>query len=461
MAQGDGESSDEEITTKQPITESSSEPVSKSSPEAGEKGATSPKESSANSWWSTGSSWSGWYESALNKSSAAYDLMKKDLSEFKDTIANESVNYINSTSNVMSSTVQVVSSTASYLKETVESLVDEEKDENEGKDGEAQVEEKKSEEESNEEYHYPESLTIAAADKLTSVFNTLLESILPTGPADDPDEDCVLLPGNYLVPKTRWDQLVQSIQSDPITYCHEPTGPPDDYETWLEKFNLMDHQSSINYLLETSPTVADFYSQFVPKSLSSDEFWHRYFYRLHQLQEMEIQRAKLLYEKSAIKSEECVSKDVKAEDPKSGSEKVEEPITKKSESKSNAQVNLESKDVAKEVSTPKSSPKKTPVKVQSKLGQSSKAPSSASSVKSSASSVKSEKSDKRVPKVTGKTPSPASSESTVKSSSEGSEWEKTDLNEIVDEVAKKLGDKLNSMPEPRSDEEELDQWEFE
>lgn len=40
------------------------------------------------------------------------------------------------------------------------------------------------------------------------------------------------------------------------------------------------------------------------------------------------------------------------------------------------------------------------------------------------------------------------------------EWEKTSLTDIVDQAAKKLADKLNTLPDTRSD-EELNEWEFE
>ena len=40
------------------------------------------------------------------------------------------------------------------------------------------------------------------------------------------------------------------------------------------------------------------------------------------------------------------------------------------------------------------------------------------------------------------------------------EWEKTSLTDIVDQAAKKLADKLNTLPDTRSD-EEMNEWEFE
>lgn len=70
--------------------------------------------------------WSGWYESAVSKSSQAMDFMKKDLTEFSSAVQSESAFLINSS--VLSSGISAVSSTASYLKEAVSSLVQEEEE---------------------------------------------------------------------------------------------------------------------------------------------------------------------------------------------------------------------------------------------------------------------------------------------------------------------------------------------
>lgn len=137
----------------------------------------------------------------------------------------------------------------------------------------------------------PESLAIAAGSKISSYFNTLVEVLAPTGygaEGDDEAADLVLLPDQQTISRDRWDVLLRAIQADPRTYCHEPDGAPEDYESWLERFNLMD--IDVQRILQSSPDVRDFHSKLVPDQLTFDMFWQRYFYRIEMLKQCEASR---------------------------------------------------------------------------------------------------------------------------------------------------------------------------
>ncbi|XP_033013428.1 BSD domain-containing protein 1 isoform X5 [Lacerta agilis] len=81
-----------------------------------------------------------------------------------------------------------------------------------------------------------------------------------------------------------------SLQSDPATYCNEPDGPSQLFEAWLLHFNLEEKKGEISELLVNSPSIRSLYSKMVPVAVSHSEFWQRYFYKVHQLEQEEVRR---------------------------------------------------------------------------------------------------------------------------------------------------------------------------
>ncbi|ETE65827.1 BSD domain-containing protein 1 [Ophiophagus hannah] len=115
-----------------------------------------------------------------------------------------------------------------------------------------------------------------------------------------------------------------SLQSDPATYCNEPddcsfpnkggglalrspcplirscgglvdvvfspAGPPELFEDWLLHFSLEEKKGEISGLLGNSPSIRSLYSKMVPVAVSHSEFWLRYFYKVHQLEQVSVQK---------------------------------------------------------------------------------------------------------------------------------------------------------------------------
>lgn len=339
-----------------------------------------------------------WFLSASFQSSQAYEFMKKDLEEIKNTLQDESVTYI-------STTASAVTSTASYIKDTVVDTVtqlalEEEEFEAAQKAEQEKISTSGKDKDSDRPADFPESLTIKATEKLTSVFNSLVDALSPKG-FDDSDDEVILGDGNDTVSITRerWNILLSAVQTDPETYCHEPEGAPEDHEAWLERFSLIDHEHRVRNLLDTVQEINKYYEKLVPKELTHDMFWNRYFYRVEQLKDLEVKRA--------ISIRNHGTKDASPE----ARPLMTQPQTERVDLRVLAEIESQ-------------------------------------------------------PEIVPQTPSPVSSEASVVSSksrkSPGSseDWEKADLTDIVDEAAKRLGDKLNAMAPPentRSDEE----WEFE
>lgn len=84
-----------------------------------------------------------------------------------------------------------------------------------------------------------------------------------------------------------------SLQADPATYCNEPDGPAEQFDSWLSSFSLEEKKGDISELLVNSPSIRALYTKMVPAAVSHSEFWQRYFYKVFQLDQEEARRVAL------------------------------------------------------------------------------------------------------------------------------------------------------------------------
>lgn len=236
------------------------------------------------------------------KSCEAYEFLKRDLSEFKETVQKD--------------TAVVVSNTASYVRETmrdtitgisntVAPLYDELEDEHSSEPTNDNTTDKSVDEklinenvDQNDDNDWAISLTNKAKQKLNSLVGSIADAFVINRNYFEDEDEMYVVSGDKLVAIERWKTLLSDIQKDPKTYCREPSGPPEHYESWLMTFNLIDYQRQMDHLLQNIPEMKQFYSELVPNSLSDVEFWHRYYYRVHQIREIE---RKMIEEKSKSK----------------------------------------------------------------------------------------------------------------------------------------------------------------
>ena len=121
---------------------------------------------------------------------------------------------------------------------------------------------------------------------------------------------------------------LRAIQLDPSTYCDEPEGDSEEYKKWLDSFVLDSKKGDISELLVINVDVRSLYTQLVsflvlvldfitifrqmyvskrhvemlcmkyifqvPSEVSHANFWSRYFYKLHQLDQDEARKAALM-----------------------------------------------------------------------------------------------------------------------------------------------------------------------
>lgn len=398
-----GEEETHEIETKTQQSDSPTQETDKASP------STSSETTEGNDGTSGGGSWwSGWYETAVKTSSQAYASVKKDLKELKEVVQTESRTVMSSS--VVSSSLSAVASTASYIKDTANYLLEEEEEGDEVPDKEKETPSPEANDEDDEETRakklkereasfekdvkemlkIPETLALKATEKITSVFNTIVDVLSPSYD----DDDVVLLPDGETISKERWELLIRAVEADPRTFCHDPEGPLQEFASWLEKFDLKKHEDNVQRILETSTDVREFYDKLVPQELSRERFWQRYFYRVDKLKEMESRRA------AALKLRQQQENDEKEQQIGDAASKA--PSTLTTTNNASGPVNATSNDGSCHASP-------------------------------------------------------------VNESSRGSseEWEKTSMTEIVDEAAKKLAEKLQTLPMDGRSDEDMGEWELE
>ncbi|XP_039367366.1 BSD domain-containing protein 1 isoform X5 [Mauremys reevesii] len=117
-------------------------------------------------------------------------------------------------------------------------------------------------------------------------------------PSPDKTIDCDVItlmatPSGTTEPYDSTKARLYTLQSDPATYCNEPDGPTELFESWLSQFHLEEKKGEISELLVTSPSIRALYTKMVPVAVSHSEFWQRYFYKVHHLEQEEVRREAL------------------------------------------------------------------------------------------------------------------------------------------------------------------------
>lgn len=97
---------------------------------------------------------------------------------------------------------------------------------------------------------------------------------------------------------------VKRLQNDESTYLADPT-PIEAYEQWRQTsdFNVETRKGEIAQLLIDAPHVRSFYAHLVPAQTTHNDFWSRYYYRLHQIEDDEARRLQLLQRAKEICAE--------------------------------------------------------------------------------------------------------------------------------------------------------------
>ncbi|XP_078536851.1 BSD domain-containing protein 1 [Lissotriton helveticus] len=141
--------------------------------------------------------------------------------------------------------------------------------------------------------------TAGPTEKVKKGLSDFLGAISDTfAPSPDKTIDCDVItlmatPSGSTEPYDSTKARLYSMQSDPATYCNEPDGPPELFESWLSQWSLEDMKGEISDLLVNSPSIRALYTKMVPAAVSHSEFWQRYFYKVYTLEQEEARRCAL------------------------------------------------------------------------------------------------------------------------------------------------------------------------
>ncbi|WIA39698.1 hypothetical protein OEZ86_005761 [Tetradesmus obliquus] len=92
---------------------------------------------------------------------------------------------------------------------------------------------------------------------------------------------------------SRFEAEVAAMQRDSSTYCDEPEDAAD-YAAWRSSSaSMQQRQPEIDKIMAGNAFMAELQSRIVPLLVEKEDFWARYFYRLHKLQQKEEQRQQL------------------------------------------------------------------------------------------------------------------------------------------------------------------------
>ncbi|XP_041711230.1 BSD domain-containing protein 1 isoform X3 [Coregonus clupeaformis] len=198
--------------------------------------------------------WGGWlqqsFQAVKDKSSEAYEFIKRDLTEFSNVVQHDTACSIVATASAVRSKLAVEGSsdTTEKVKKSLSSFLGVITD------------------------------TLAPPQDMTIDCDVITLVATPAGTTEVYDST-----------KAR----LYSLQADPATYCNEPDGPLEQFDAWLSCFSLEERKGEISDLLVNSPSIRALYTKMVPAAVAHSEFWQRYFYKVFQLYQEEARRVAL------------------------------------------------------------------------------------------------------------------------------------------------------------------------
>ncbi|KAK6307141.1 BSD domain-containing protein 1 isoform X1 [Coregonus clupeaformis] len=198
--------------------------------------------------------WGGWlqqsFQAVKDKSSEAYEFIKRDLTEFSNVVQHDAACSIVATASAVRSKLAVEGSsdTTEKVKKSLSSFLGVITD------------------------------TLAPPQDMTIDCDVITLVATPAGTTEVYDST-----------KAR----LYSLQADPATYCNEPDGSLEQFDAWLSSFSLEERKGEISDLLVNTPSIRALYTKMVPVAVAHSEFWQRYFYKVFQLDQEEARRVAL------------------------------------------------------------------------------------------------------------------------------------------------------------------------
>uniref|UniRef100_A0A915IMT5 BSD domain-containing protein n=1 Tax=Romanomermis culicivorax TaxID=13658 RepID=A0A915IMT5_ROMCU len=212
---------------------------------------------------SSGSGWFSWYNGAKAKTLSTFDLVKRDLAEFSETVGQ-----------------QAAATLGAVVPENLNQA--------------------------------PHVLGSKASQWMKNFAQTVNDAVLKMGDTADDDDQQTIVASDFEKKSNFSNRKLSEIQSEPETFLHEPTGAPELFEDWLDHFDVDAKKQEIKLALDESAALRDNLVKLVPSQIAWNLFWARYFYKVHQ---MDLEDAAMTRKSSKFRSSSSPTKqkDEKAE----------------------------------------------------------------------------------------------------------------------------------------------------
>jgi hypothetical protein len=128
-------------------------------------------------------------------------------------------------------------------------------------------------------------------NKTTDLFDNIVNSIQEANDINrlksSKSKSSSLLKGGNTINKmsqrySRLEADIAAMQRDSSTYCDQPEDT-EQFQQWLQDFDLKEKKKEIGSIIGSNAFMAELQSRIVPLIVSYEDFWTRYFYRLHKL----------------------------------------------------------------------------------------------------------------------------------------------------------------------------------
>ncbi|ODN04396.1 BSD domain-containing protein 1 [Orchesella cincta] len=148
----------------------------------------------------------------------------------------------------------------------------------------------------------------SAVQTVTSKSSLVLDqmsTIFGVGPDDD-DEEIIMPGGSGVVDRVQAKIYSLAVEED--AFLKDPEDIKS-YETWLLTFDLEKKNSEMADLMAANPHLQLHYAQLVPDKVSHLVFWHRFYFRVHEIQVAEQEKEELRRQAALKKASETEAKD--------------------------------------------------------------------------------------------------------------------------------------------------------
>nr|CAD2184807.1 unnamed protein product [Meloidogyne enterolobii] len=248
------------------MSEKSTDNKEEVSPDCNEEKKKDQASETATNESSSGNSWipglaASWVNTAKEKTISTFEMMKKDIHEFSDTLQQGA-------NTLAGATVKQAHHIQNLIAPVPDNVANEEQNKSE-EEGTS----KQSSEETNKTCKDKSGLFNFGwmkQWKMSVPKNFLLEQV---------DEKRFLTSSHYF-----------QMQNDPRTFTQAPQQNVDLYKEWLNDFKISEYNGEINLLLSNNPRLREIYAELVPSQVDNNAFWNRYFFKVH-LKELDKQIA--------------------------------------------------------------------------------------------------------------------------------------------------------------------------